>query len=143
MGNTARDCSADFPVPKVVFIGSKRYVKYGISPLKLAELKAHERPSAAKQEPIMVDGYEYVYNSHGKLVRLEHIDPQTTDEFFLTPDAQLTEEQKQQLEDSAERPLSFDEDCPETTPEQLERFRRFGQERNRRRAEMKQIHTGE
>ena len=85
---------------------------------------------------IMKDGYEYVYNSEGKLVRLDHFDPETMERFVLAPDAALTEEQEKQLADSAELPVTFDEDCPESTPEQIERFRKFGQERNRRRAEM-------
>ena len=80
--------------------------------------------------------YEYVYNSLGTLVRLEYFDPETMEEFILTPDARLTEEQKRQLAESESNPMAFDEDCPESTPEQLERFRKFGQERNRQRAEM-------
>ena len=40
---------------------------------------------------------------------------------------------------SASRPIAADEDCPESTPEQLERFRKFGQERNKRRAEMEKL----
>ena len=38
--------------------------------------------------------------------------------------------------------MAFDEDCPESTPEQLERFQKFGQERNRRRAEMEKAKLG-
>ena len=84
----------------------------------------------------MKDGYEYVYNSRGKLVRLEHFDSETMDELFLTPETRLTDEQKRQLADCTGRPVMVDEDCPESTLEQIERFRKFGQERNRRRAEM-------
>ena len=85
---------------------------------------------------------EYVYNSRGKLVRLERIDPTTMDEFILTPETKLTEEQIRQLADSESRPIGADEDCPEATQEQLERFRKFGQERNKRRAAMERAKLG-
>lgn len=135
MDEAVRNNHAEIPAPKEVFIGSRRFVKYGISPLKMAEIRAQGRPRAKTRTPIMKDGYEYVYNSRGKLVRLERFDPQTMEEFYLTPEARLTEEQERQLADSANMPVAADADCPESTPEQLERFRRFGQERNRRRAE--------
>ena len=135
MSDDVRSAVSAFPAPKEVYIGSKRYVKYGISPCKLAELRAEGNPSPSKQEPIMLDGYEYVYNSRGKLVRLERIDPETTEEFILTPEMKLTEEQKRQLAESESRPILIDEECPESTPEQLERFRKYARERNRRRAE--------
>ena len=136
MDETVRSGLAGIPVPKEVFIGTKRFVKYGISPLKMAEIRAKANPAKKKQAPIMKDGIEYVYNSRGKLVRLERFDPETMEEFILTPETRLTEEQLRQLADSANRPVVVDEDCPESTPEQLERFRKFGQERNRRRAAM-------
>ena len=136
MNKAVRDSVICFPVPREVFIGPKRFVKYGVSPMKMAEMRAKSCPSAAKQEPILKDGLEYVYNSRGKLVRLEHFDPETMEEFILTPDTYLTEEQIQQLKDSEKRPIITDDECPESTPEQLERFRKFGQERNRRRAAM-------
>lgn len=71
-----------------------------------------------------------------KLVRLERFDPETMEEFYLTPETRLTEEQIRQLEESEKMPIMIDDECPESTPEQLERFRKFGQERNKRRAEM-------
>jgi len=142
MDEAARNGAPQILTPREVFIGSKRFLKYGISPQKLAEMRARENPSASKQTPIMKDGYEYVYNSQGKLVRLEHFDAQTMEEFILTPDAQLTDAQKQQLADSQALPIMADEDCPESTPEQLERFRRFGQERNKRRAALERKKQG-
>ena len=66
---------------------------------------------------------ENVYNSQGKMVRQEHFDPETMVEFVLTPNARLTEEQERQQAESESRPMAFNEDYPESTPEQLERFR--------------------
>lgn len=45
--------------------------------MKIAEIRANKNPSRKKQDPVMKDGYEYVYNSRGKLVRLERFDPET------------------------------------------------------------------
>lgn len=142
MSEAVRSDLSGIPAPKEVFIGTKRFIKYGISPIKMAEIRAKENPSSKKQNPIMKDGIEYVYNSRGKLVRLERFDPETMELFILTPETRLTEEQLRQLADSANRPVLFDEDCPESTPEQLERFRRFGQERNKRRAAMEKAKLG-
>ncbi len=138
MNEVLHNAVVALPTPKEVLIGKKRFLKYGISPVKLAEaiVKQQSSPMGTDANPIMKDGYEYVYNSEGRLVRLDHFDPETMERFVLAPDAALTEEQEKQLADSAEIPVTFDEDCPESTPEQIERFRKFGKERNRRRAEM-------
>ena len=37
---------------------------------------------------------------------------------------QLTEEEKKQLEKAKNMPITYDNDCPETTPEQALKFRR-------------------
>ena len=120
MGAAVQSDIYGLPTPREVFIGSKKFIKYGISPLKI----------------------EYVYNSRGKLVRLERIDPSIMDEFILTPETKLTEEQISQLAESANKPLEFEEDCPESTSEQLERFQKYGQERNKRRASIEREKLG-
>lgn len=47
--------------------------------------------------------------------------------------APLTAEQKQMLEALKDRPIEFDEDCPELTDEQLRQFRRISDERQEER----------
>ena len=49
---------------------------------------------------------EYIYNNRGKLGKLEFFDPETMEEFILTPDARLAEEQERQLAESESRPLA-------------------------------------
>ena len=44
--------------------------------------------------------------------------------YNLNPEMQMTPEQIRMIEDAAKRPIEFDEDCPETTPEQAKRFYR-------------------
>lgn len=45
----------------------------------------------------------------------------------------LTEAQKQMLEALKDRPIEFDEDCPELTDEQLRQFKRISEERQEER----------
>ena len=52
--------------------------------------------------------------------------------YELQPGAPLTPEQIRRLDALEDRPIVYDEDCPPSTPEQLERFRRAAHERNRR-----------
>ena len=42
---------------------------------------------------------------------------------------ELTEKELQVLEDARKRPVSFDEDCPETTPERAIKFKRVNPRR--------------
>lgn len=56
-------------------------------------------------------------------------------EYTLKPGTPLTREQLEELEALKDRPIVFDEDSPELTPETIERFRRAAQDRNRLRKE--------
>ena len=42
----------------------------------------------------------------------------------------FTEEEKKEVENARKMPISFDADCPETTPERAIRFRRVNPKRN-------------
>ncbi len=44
----------------------------------------------------------------------------------------LTDEERKMLEALKDRPIVFDEDCPELTEEQLKRLRRVSPERQKR-----------
>ena len=44
--------------------------------------------------------------------------------YELKPGTKLTPEQIRMIEEAAKRPIEFDEDCPETTPEQAKKFYR-------------------
>ena len=45
---------------------------------------------------------------------------------------ELTEEEKKMLERAEKASITFDEDCPELTGEQLKQFRRVSERRNRK-----------
>lgn len=42
----------------------------------------------------------------------------------------FTDEEKKELENARKMPISFDADCPETTPERAVRFKRVNPKRN-------------
>ena len=56
-------------------------------------------------------------------------------EYTLKRGTPLTREQLEELEALKDRPIVFDEDSPELTPETIERFRLAAQDRNRLRKE--------
>ena len=50
----------------------------------------------------------------------------------LTPDMKLTSEQIKMLEEMRNYPIVYEEDCPETTPEMAEAFRKAAKVRDAR-----------
>jgi hypothetical protein len=49
----------------------------------------------------------------------------------LTPDAKITPEMKKEIEEAKKMPITFDEDCPELTENQLKQFECMLRMRNR------------
>lgn len=45
--------------------------------------------------------------------------------YILRKGQQLTEEELEELRNLKDRPIVFDEDCPELTDEELKQFKRF------------------
>lgn len=52
--------------------------------------------------------------------------------YTLDPNQKPTEAQLRQVAEASKRPITFDEDCPESTPEMLDSMRKAVAERNRR-----------
>lgn len=133
--NEMVDLTPVAPYREVEFRG-KIYKRPGISPARaaMAEKKILLAPGAlgTDENPIMKDGYPYVYSSTGKLVRRLDFDPETMEIYVLKKGAVLTEEQKAMLQKAASMPITYDEECPKSSPERMERFKRFGIERNKR-----------
>lgn len=65
---------------------------------------------------------EYRMNSKGRMVVVEKYDPETMELFTLTPDMEPTEEQLEMLKKASEKPVVYDDDCPELTPPALQLF---------------------
>jgi hypothetical protein len=49
----------------------------------------------------------------------------------LPPDAKITPEMKKEIEEAKKMPITFDEDCPELTENQLKQFECMLRMRNR------------
>jgi hypothetical protein len=49
----------------------------------------------------------------------------------LSPDAKITPEMKKEIEEAKKMPITFDEDCPELTENQLKQFECMLKMRNR------------
>lgn len=73
----------------------------------------------------------YQYNSKGHLALVEEYDPAKMVIHTLTSDMDLSQEQIKMLEDIKNYPVVYEEDCPETTLEMAEAFRKAARERDR------------
>lgn len=123
------------------------YKRPGISPVRESLTRKgtalDSKEIGTDENPIMKDGIPYVYNSTGKLVKQLDFDPETMEMFILTPRYVLTNEQILMLKKVKEMPIVYDIDCPKSTPERLERFRKYGIARNKKmRAEPVFFHEG-
>ena len=76
----------------------------------------------------------YRVNSSGHLVLVEEYDPSTMVIRTLTPDMRLTEDQLQMLKAMNELPVTYEDDCPELTPQMAEAFKHAAQARDARKA---------
>lgn len=140
-----------------VEINGRRFIR-----AKVLDAMGRRRAEAASRKPgdpgtpenpIFKSGHAYVYSSTNRLIMWEdypgevpegdgvtvRINPETTETFVLTRAMKPTEEQKRMVQAAKDRPVTFSADCPRSTPEQLQRFRRFGAMRKRGR--MKRAHA--
>lgn len=118
MSETAKTA---IPTPMEFFFDGRRFLQYGISPVKLAaiEMKERKKEKETRKNPIIKDGVPYVLTAEGKMVRLEHFDPETMEKFTLTKDAVLTKEQVERMREFASMPVEVDEECPEISDDQI------------------------
>ena len=87
----------------------------------------------SRENPLVRYGRRYVYDDRGDLV--EDVSGRVS--FVLTPDMKPTDEQKNMIKKVADMPIVYDDDCPKSTSEVIEGFRRFGKERNEKRKLMR------
>ena len=107
------------PEPVEFSFEGRKFVQYGISPVKLAELqvKGRKEPEGTKRNPIIKNGKRYVYNPQGKLVLLEHFDPETMERFTLTKDAKLSSDSIERMNEFSSKQVVLDDECPEVPDE--------------------------
>ena len=109
------------PKPTEFFADGRRFLQYGVSPVKIATIRSTERksPKGTKKNPIIKNGKEYVYTKEGKLVVLEHLDKETVKRNTVNFNIDDAETQIEKLESLDSKMSEPDEDCPELTEEQL------------------------
>ena len=109
------------PRPMEFFLDGRRFLQYGISPVKLAAIKALQKTDGkgTKRDPVIKDGIPYVRTAEGRMVRLEHFDSETMEKFTLTANAVLTKEKVERMREFAAKPVVVDDECPELTDDQI------------------------
>jgi len=109
-------------------VHGRRFYKAKVKEPIMAKYAAMTNPKegepGSKSNPLKRFGKEYVYSSTGDLVPFHRITR------IILPQA-LSEDQKQMIRDAAKRPVVYGEDCPKSSPERLQRFKDFGEKRQR------------
>lgn len=103
------------PKPIEFVVEGRRFVQYGMSPVKMAALRAAARTVAkgTRKNPIIKDGKEYVYGADGKLVILEHLNRELVSQNTLSVKTALSKEKVERLRAFADKPVEPDDECPE------------------------------
>lgn len=76
----------------------------------------------------------YAVTANGHLAMVEKYDPDTMVIRTLTPEMKLTEKQLLMLEEAERFPVTYEDDCPELTPEMVSAFKRAAKERDAKKA---------
>jgi len=77
----------------------------------------------------------YKVNSSGHIAMVEQFDPSTMVIKTLTPDMKLSQGQIDMLNDAGNYPITYEDDCPELTPEMVEAFKKAANARDKRKRE--------
>lgn len=113
---------------KEIVIDGKKYIRPGISPVRAEKmhekLKVAPGDSGSDENPIIRDGYEYVYSSTGKLVRKEHYDPETMEVFVLKGNL-LSSEQIEMMKKMDQMPIVYEVDCPKFSEDMAHRLKAY------------------
>ena len=109
------------PKPLEFYSDGMRFVQYGMSPVRMAALRAAERKAAkgTRKNPIIKNGKEYVFTADGHFVVLEHFDRKTVTQHTLYPDMILTREKVERLKEFESKPVEPDDECPELSDEEV------------------------
>ena len=109
-------------------VHGRRFYKAKVKEPIMAKYAAMTNPKegepGSKTNPLRRFGKEYVYSSAGELV------PFHRNMRVVLPPV-LSEDQKKMIRDVANRPVVYGVDCPKSSPERLQRFREFGEKRQR------------
>ena len=103
------------PEPKEFVVDGRCFVQYGMSPVKMASLRASARIAAkgTRKNPIIRDGKEYVYGTDGGLIILQHLNQEAVARNTLPAKMALTKEKVERLKKFEAKPVEPDDECPE------------------------------
>ena len=73
---------------------------------------------------------EYRKNSKGRIVIVGKYDPDTMVSFTLTSDMKPTDSQLEMIQKASKKPIVYEDDCPELTPQMIEAFKKAANQRN-------------
>ena len=112
------------PKPMEFVAEGRRFVQYGMSPVKMAALRAAARKSAkgTRKDPIIKDGKEYVYDPDGKLIILEYLNRADVARNTLSADTALTREKVERLREFQAKPVVPDDECPELSDDLISKI---------------------
>ena len=83
-----------------------------------------EGEPGSKSNPLSRFGKEYVYNKYGDLVIFHR-----NKGVVLSPFP--SEEQKKMIQEAGNMKITYEADCPKSSPERLQRFREYGERRQK------------
>ena len=103
------------PKPNEFVVDGRCFVQYGMSPVKMASLRAAARKAAkgTRKNPIIKGGKEYVYGTDGRLIILEHLNRAVVARNTLSADTALMKEKVERLREFETKPVVPDDECPE------------------------------
>ena len=109
------------PKPVEFYEDGWRFVQYGMSPVRMAALRAAGRKAAkgTRKNPIIKDGKEYIYTSDGRFVVLEHLDKGYVANHTLSVETALTKEKVERLKEFESRVAEPDDECPELSDDEI------------------------
>ena len=112
------------PTPVEFSVDGRCFVQYGMSPVRMAALRAASRKDkkGTRSNPIIKNGKEYVYASDGRLIVLEHFDKKTVAHNTLPVETALTKEKIERLNEFEKKAVEPDDECPEISDDQIDQI---------------------
>ena len=109
------------PKPVEFYEDGWRFVQYGMSPVRMAALRAAGRKAAkgTQTNPIIKDGKEYIYTADGRFVVLEHFDREYVVSHTLPVETALTKEKVERLKEFESKAVEPDDECPELSDDEI------------------------
>ena len=120
-------------------VDGKKYYKYKVVLPIYRKYAAMTNPKPGEpgtvSNPLVRFGRRYVYNREGYLSVLKNKQKETDsfERFTITASMRPTKEQAETVKMLEGKPITPDPDCPESTPEDIQRFLEYGRLRNERR----------